>query len=79
MSNRTYGITSGAIWRRVNWLAIFCSSMPSTGTLKTPFGTSRFWIGHRRSVAITTMLGSGFTATGWPTAASSGESNTLSE
>ena len=64
MSKRAYGISSG----RANCSATFCSSTPSSGILTTPGDTSRLTIGHRRSVAITTMLGSGLTTTGWPTA-----------
>ena len=51
-----------------------CGSTPMTGSFGTPDGTSRCTIGQRRNAATATRRGSGFTATGWPTADSIGRS-----
>ena len=73
MSNRANGTSKGV----APAMSTCWGSMPNTFGM--PFGTSRCNTGHRWNTARTIKRGSGFTAWGWPTAASNGASYQLSE
>ena len=68
MSNRAYGIRAGL----ASAMATCWGSMPRIFGM--PGGTSRWTVGQRRTIAISAMRGSGFTATGCFTAERSGRS-----
>ena len=67
-SKRTHGNSCG---RARNWIAR-CGSTPTS--FGTPAGTSKYWLGHRRTMATIRSRGSGLTAVGNFTADSSGTS-----